>query len=363
MSTLLAHLATHFTGRSENLATAGLHFILERSAAARHAVAGSFGVAPIGGLPSPHALRFAAQSGDATGGIPDLVATDERERVVLIIESKFWAGLTDHQPLGYLERLAKDVPSVLGFVAPPARFETLWAELRRRCPGAIGSVQQRSELRWVEVSPNRFLALTTWRMVLGAIERAIEGTESHLASDLGQLRGLCEREDAEAFLPLRGEELSGGIGRRITQFYDLVDDVVTKLVSRGAGSVAGLKASGSRGRYMRNIRLHGNGCCLYFSAHAWAGRHNETPLWLKVQDSSWQSTAELRAALSPLELDVPSRLVVDGPDLFVPLFPRTQVERDAVIDDLVYQVLRVAELLPRAREDGALPPDQGDSLG
>ena len=48
------------------------------------------------------------------------------------MEAKFWAGLTENQPNAYLARLPLDErPAVLLFVAPEARLETLWPELRR----------------------------------------------------------------------------------------------------------------------------------------------------------------------------------------------------------------------------------------
>ena len=55
----------------------------------------------------------------------------------MLVEAKFWAALTQHQPGTYLDRLLvggvhAGAPSVLLFVAPTKRLETLWAELCRR---------------------------------------------------------------------------------------------------------------------------------------------------------------------------------------------------------------------------------------
>ena len=63
----------------------------------------------------------------------DLVGFDEHGDESALIEVKFWAGLTDNQPVTYLERLrTDDKPAVLLFVAPRARLETLWPEVLRR---------------------------------------------------------------------------------------------------------------------------------------------------------------------------------------------------------------------------------------
>ena len=65
--------------------------------------------------------------------VPDLAVFghDGQERILL--EAKFWAGLTENQPGTYLARLPDDgATSVLLFVAPEARLESIWTELRRR---------------------------------------------------------------------------------------------------------------------------------------------------------------------------------------------------------------------------------------
>ena len=65
------------------------------------------------------------------GERPDLAGFDRDGRERVLIEAKFWAGLTGNQPVAYLERLPANTPSALLFVAPAARLETLWNELLR----------------------------------------------------------------------------------------------------------------------------------------------------------------------------------------------------------------------------------------
>ena len=65
------------------------------------------------------------------GAIPDLACLDEHDNVVAFIESKFWATLTDHQPVTYWHALSAAKPSVLLFLAPHRRIESgsLWDQL------------------------------------------------------------------------------------------------------------------------------------------------------------------------------------------------------------------------------------------
>ncbi len=98
----------------------------------------------------------------------DLVAYDERDSERVLIEVKFWAGLTDKQPEEYLKRLPRDGdPAVLLFVAPEQRLVTLWAEICRQAEEAdwdLGTDAGIEGLRSVTVvgGPRR-LMLTSWR--------------------------------------------------------------------------------------------------------------------------------------------------------------------------------------------------------
>ena len=63
----------------------------------------------------------------------DLVAYDAGGSERVLIEAKFWAGLTDNQPNTYLARLLRaGEPAVLLFVAPEQRLVTVWTEIRGR---------------------------------------------------------------------------------------------------------------------------------------------------------------------------------------------------------------------------------------
>ena len=64
---------------------------------------------------------------------PDLTIHDIHGRVRAIVENKFWAGLTDAQPVSYLRDLPDDPPASLLFIVPQRRVATVWNELKLRC--------------------------------------------------------------------------------------------------------------------------------------------------------------------------------------------------------------------------------------
>lgn len=101
---LLAYLASRLTGRTEVLATEALGYILSYSVAARAALS--------------DAVRTETDAKDLIESVKTEVTGEEGERVDLVgfdkqgservlIEAKFWAGLTEHQPNTYIERLRR----------------------------------------------------------------------------------------------------------------------------------------------------------------------------------------------------------------------------------------------------------------
>ena len=77
---------------------------------------------------SPH-LHYQSQVTDAETGRPGVVGTDPNGIDQLVIEAKFWAGLTEKQPGGYVKQLDAGKPGVVLVIAPAARLLTQWPEL------------------------------------------------------------------------------------------------------------------------------------------------------------------------------------------------------------------------------------------
>src|SRR5215472_17207837 len=125
---LFGHLASRFSTHPENLATEAVAFIVDRSPAMREALRRLVGRTGIG---LPQLASFRSQAGDDQGNIPDLIGLDATGTERLFIENKFWAGLTENQPAGYLERLPAKDSGLLVFIVPSRRFAIVWTELAR----------------------------------------------------------------------------------------------------------------------------------------------------------------------------------------------------------------------------------------
>jgi hypothetical protein len=159
-----------------------------------------------------------------------------------------------------------------------------------------------------------------------------------------QLLALCGRVDSEAFEPVRDEELAQSTGRRIMQYCDLVDDVISNVSSNQWASTEGFRKSGGKGYYNRFIRLHSWGCTLRVSSSKWS-RLAATPLWLEVNDQAWKPSRHVRDALASLSAAHPPEVLIDDGRYQVPLFITPGMDRDGVLASLLSQFERVTDLI------------------
>ena len=195
------HSAPRLTDGTEDAAVAALGHILSRSEAARGALEstlreGGTAVGTIAGMGS--------QDIGGEGERPGLAGYDDEGVVRVLIEAMCWAGLTRNQPNGYFKRLPLDRPAAVLFVAPAARLGTLWPELCRRADEQftiIGATTP-GDLRAATVSGGeRRLMLTSWAALLDLMERVVSGAgDGEAETDIGRLRGMIDRMDAEAFV-------------------------------------------------------------------------------------------------------------------------------------------------------------------
>ena len=149
--------------------TESLHYIL-RQHSARNAFLQFIGQLAPGLNP---VTRLETQTGTDKSARPDMLGRDIDGKPVLAIEAKFWAGLTDRQPIDYIEKvLPKDRRALLLFIAPERRFETLWPELIRRCrqAGLEIATEAQGESIWkiARLTSERTLALTSWAAAAGS---------------------------------------------------------------------------------------------------------------------------------------------------------------------------------------------------
>lgn len=338
---LLAHLVHEFSSnRREDLATEALAHVLRQSPAARRALESLTTAVGV----DANLVRFSTQQADAASASrPDLAAYDTDGNLQLLIEAKFGAGLTSNQPHEYL----RQTDGAVLVVAPARRLETLWPELRRRAEqlGPLEVEVRAGDTRWSRVDRRVTLALTSWRGLLDPIMTAVAAQDAGTLGDVEQLVALCDVFESEAFVPFTSEELTGEFGRRFMELIQIVDDLTARLLTFADVNKNGLRATPGRGWYGQYLNFAGAATCLFVDADRW-GKSGLTPLWFTVKSGfGTQHDPDLvEQALSPLWRTVNQPRLREG-TWEVPLNVPIGTDRDSVLEALLAQLTRIAELL------------------
>jgi hypothetical protein len=236
------------------------------------------------------------------------------------------------------------------FLVPRNRVELISAELEAR----LGVQHTMAGPFTVLNGDGRRVAVVSWRHMLGHLQVAFEDARDEQGlADLAQLRGLCDRADVEAVLPIAAEEVGSDRGRRLCDFCDLVDQVTNSLVATAAASTRGLRATGGKGWYGRYMLAPGGTQVrLAVSADNWAYRY-PTPWWIWI----WPQSRETAAAVRALDSDPGIGYIAENPDgtVAVGIQPPLGVESDAVLAELVRVTGMICAALPPVDDSSAAP--------
>jgi len=199
-----------------------------------------------------------------SNGRPDVTGLDKNGHKSIIIEGKFWANLTDNQPNNYLKELGDS--GRLLFLAPDKRIGSLELDIEKRLNGK-----------------NDKVVICSWKNFLELIEKENNKNHNHhLASDLIQIKELCQKMDTEGMPPLSLSDLDSMNGRVATQFSDVVDECNPIIRKWNEADFKGLTSSSSKYGYGFYFKAYGITCRLYFSSHDWFIRDSHTPIWLNL---------------------------------------------------------------------------------
>ena len=337
--TLLSYLVASFPGNTENIATETLGHIFDHSDAAIEALndvvlSGVRGVNPV------TALRTQVIRADGT--IPDLVGFDENGVERVLIEVKFWAELTRHQPNSYIKRLTDDGPSVVLFLVPEGRVQSLWPQLKGRLERKFGAlIETNSERKSLRVGETeKHLIIVSWGGLLDSMAaRATDYAESDVATEIRQLRSLAKYADAGAFKPIhRGDEFGADSELRMRQYKRLIDAATERGIEQEWVNRKGLNRTPRSYGYGRYIRIHG--LVLWFGVNVdQFERTGDTPLWV---DFTYRKSVISSAAREKLAMR-------DG-NWWSPVNLKRDVEYPEMLDGVVDSLEHIADVLHELRE-------------
>lgn len=338
---MLAHLAHRLTSRKEDLATEALAFILNESGEARSCLHRLYQVL---GVQWSDDLRYRTQVCLGKDARHDLVGFDPRGRTRVIIETKFWAGLTEAQPTGYMNNLRDG--DLLLFLAPRARLLTLWDKLKdRMTKQGLKTEQLESPVHVCRIGTST-LALRSWADVLDPMLLQAGGLAAESQHDVAQLKGLCDQMDNEAFQPLAEDELMPAVGRRVLQYGALVEEIILALQREGKknGKMFAMKGTTAGNLWFgRNLRLSGHSCCLYFSAWRWS-MWDSSPIWLSIKGPDGRPCPWLAPVLRRLDEDLKEERGI----LYMPIRLARGIESEDLVSDATTKIWDVHDCLAKS---------------
>lgn len=357
MDTVFSHIIQkRFSQVNEDVATDVLSFILHTSENARNGILKLLrGVA----VDMPD-LRFRTQQTE--GSIrPDMWGFDVADPRVYI-ENKFWAGLTDNQPVNYLKQLAEyKQPTVLLVVVPAAREQTLWRELMHRLDDAeIEITDQQTAagiVQSVTTKNGPILALTSWSRLLSVLE--LETADDKGArNDLIQLRALCDAADNQAFIPISTAMTTDQrTPAFILQLNLVVQASVDLAVTQSIVNLKGLRPQASWDRIGRYIRFPGEkdiGAWIGIRFDLW-NQIGGTPLWLIFHPGEFGRGYEVNALLEPWAIKNGILFKMENGEVAIGIDLLTGEDKDEVVRCIVDRLRDVAGNISSLTKNENLP--------
>ena len=201
------------------------------------------------------------------------------------------------------------------------------------------------EYKSASLGGNKHLLMTTWTTVLTAIETAATSSgETLTLSDVSQLRGLCEEQEAEGFLPIRSGEFGPEAPWRILGLTNVIDQVISGLAGDGVISLQGLRATPIRSGYRRYFdpiptMFPRQNFWLEYNLDFW--KQYEHPVWLGGH-SEYRRLS--RRGFEDYERAVPKSILHDNQDevmfrIKIPL----GVEIDEVVRNITFQIKEILD--------------------
>ena len=364
MRTVFSHIVQKRLSReNENVATEALAFILQSSEAAKSGLHKLLR----GILPELPVLWFRTQQTEGTTR-PDMWGLDEGAVPRVFVENKFWAGLTDNQPVAYLRKLSeRPSSSLLLVVVPHAREKPVWRELTKRLSEAGIEVEAHPSTSGVEcvvkTQLGPILALTTWTTLLAFLE--VETAEDLAArNDIAQLRALCDAAGSGAFFPFSPESISDQqTPSLLLQLTGLVQDVSALAFEERVLFKGKLTAQANAERIGRYAGIPPEDQCgVWLGIHlALWKEHGQSPFWVLFSSGEWGRGHEVRALLEPWAAQKKKFIVTSDDSVAVPIDIPCGEEKPGVVRGMVQQIAEVGAALRHLtpRKSAITPENNG----
>ncbi len=339
MQTLLGHLLPLIkVSKQEDIATLSLQYILSSYPKLNERFSRLIGEKLHSKIEDE--LLYSCQSVGNEKERPDMSGSDISGREQLLIEAKFYAGLTENQPITYLKRIGKNGGAGLVFVCPNNRSISLWGTLLEKCQDL--SITNKSDY-YVSVDGVN-MALVSWEEIIAVLsEKATETTPDAL-SDIWQLKGYCDEIIRNAFTPFREADFGPDTAKLYRQIMEMIPSLRSALLAdeRVKADTNNLNVTPQKNGIVSYMHINDLNITIAFNADLWADETLvDTPFWLGIHDVGWNSSPQLVDKF----LAIPStRKKILDRKLFVALDIPYYCVEDDTINKLKHQIIRLVEM-------------------
>jgi len=316
-------------------------------------------------LSIPPIVNFETRIQFGSGACPDIVGKTVIGQAALLIESKFWAGLTENQPIQYLldlkESRGEQDSAILLFLVPerasPMYSDEIYSRLKK-APFPSTRIVTHQPFH-CHIDERLSLIVMSWQEVTSFIRNSANSfKEVKIADDTEQLQGLVDQIDSDqAFLPLKAIDLGAEHGRRWNEFNRIQWDLLNVLV----------KNPYNMGYHMNSTKIDLGGkekweVVVGLELGLWA-KFGRSPFWMVVSKNQKQFDF-IRRTLRPLVIEVPPRafeLNWWGTEcLCIPLPPLLGVSKSEVLRNLTEQICNLRKLLEDEEKNGPTSRSSGN---
>lgn len=343
---LLAKFFNQIKSSQEDIASDGLKYILQNSVFAQKYIKTLLFSKT--GIEIPE-LRYTSQLVKQELGRTDISGLDISGNEILIIEAKFWASLTENQPVSYIERLGEN--SVLLFLCPTLRKNSLFIELKKKLSEQNIAFGTDDEEKKIILKNGKYILIQSWNEILEPIKIVLkENKENGLVSDIDQIIGFCDVVDSNSFIPLSEEDLSPNFGRKVSSFYSLVDEVIAELSKHKDYRQEKLtegkpkkEAGYYKYRYFKNL-----GLTFGLNFNYWA-KYADTPFWVIITEKDFKQTEKLKFTLRKGVGGISNPIFEDNNgQLIYPIYPPKFLDKDGVVKSMITQIVEVYQKITEA---------------